>query len=149
VADLTRRSVLRGAAVVAGGGVVGFVAASASDAADDTTVAGANGYGPAAATTGGGALAALTDVPDGGGLVLGSRHVVITRTGDAVQAFSATCTHQGCTVSDVSKGKIHCPCHGSIFDATTGKVLQGPATTPLPVVRVEVRDGSVYRTGGG
>ncbi|HEX4700058.1 MAG TPA: Rieske (2Fe-2S) protein [Actinomycetes bacterium] len=148
MADLTRRSLLRGGAVVAGGAVVGFTAASRSDAADDTTVAGANGYGPAAAT-GGGALAALTDVPDGGGLVLGSRHVVITRTGDAVHAFSATCTHQGCTVSDVSKGEIHCPCHGSIFDATTGKVLQGPATTPLPVVRVEVRAGSVFRTGGG
>jgi Rieske Fe-S protein len=148
VADLTRRSVLRGAAIVAGGGVVGFATASGSNAADDTTEAGANGYGPAPDATGGGALAALTDVPDGGGLVLASRHVVITRTGDTVHAFSATCTHQGCTVSDVSKGVIHCPCHNSAFDATTGKVLQGPATTPLPVVPVEVRAGSVFRTGG-
>jgi Rieske Fe-S protein len=149
VADLTRRSVLRGAGVVAGGAVVGFVAASRSDAADDTTVAGANGYGPAAAATGGAALAALADVPDGGGLVLGSRHVVLTRTGDTVHGFSATCTHQGCTVSNVSKGAIHCPCHNSAFDATTGTVVQGPATAPLPAVPVEVRAGSVYRSGGG
>jgi Rieske Fe-S protein len=149
VADLTRRSLLGGAAVVVGGGVVGYVTASRSDAADDTIAAGANGYGPAAATIGGAALAALADVPDGGGLVLGSRHVVITRTGDAVHAFSATCTHQGCTVSDVSNGGIHCPCHGSVFDATTGKVLRGPATTPLPAVPVEVRAGSVFRSGGG
>jgi Rieske Fe-S protein len=149
VADPTRRSVLRGAGVVAGGAVVGFAAGNRSDAANDTTPAGANGYGPAAAATGGSALAALTDVPDGGGLVLASRHVVITRAGDTVHAFSATCTHQGCTVSGVSKGVIHCPCHNSAFDATTGKVLQGPATTPLPAVPVEVRAGSVYRTGGG
>jgi Rieske Fe-S protein len=149
MADLSRRSVLRGAGVVAGGAVVGFVAAGRSAAADDTAGAGANGYGPAAAPTGGAALAALADLPDGGGLVLGSRHVVLTRSGDTVHGFSATCTHQGCTVSNVSDGAIHCPCHNSAFDAATGKVLQGPATRPLPPVPVEVRAGSVYRTGGG
>jgi len=148
MADLSRRSVLRGAGVTAGGAVVGFVVARNSDAADSTaTVAAANGYGPAA-DSGGAALAVLADVPDGGGLVVASRHVVITRTGDAVHAFSSTCTHQGCTVSEVTDGQIRCPCHNSAFDAGTGKVVRGPATVPLPPVPVEVRDGSVFRTGG-
>jgi Rieske Fe-S protein len=92
-------------------------------------------------------VAQLTDVPSGGGLVVDD--VVITRDGDTVHAFSATCTHQGCIVSDVTDGEIHCPCHGSAFDATTGAVVTGPATRPLPVIDVEVRDGAVFRTAGG
>ncbi|MBO9555660.1 MAG: Rieske (2Fe-2S) protein [Cellulomonas sp.] len=91
-------------------------------------------------------LAPLTDVPDGGGVVLADLKVVLTREGSAVHGFSAVCTHQGCLVRDVRGGEIHCPCHGSAFDAATGEVVQGPATRPLPPVGVEVRDGEVVRT---
>ena len=95
------------------------------------------------------ALVALDDVPDGGGIVLGDEHVVLTRSGDTVTGRSATCTHQGCTVGPVTDGIVTCPCHGSEFEAATGAVLTGPATQPLPAVPVEVRDGSVYLAGGG
>ena len=143
-----RRSVLRGAAVVAVGGVAGFVVARNSAAAKELDAgAAANAYGAAAPAAADDAVAQLTDVPSGGGLVVDD--VVITRDGDTVHAFSATCTHQGCIVSDVTDGEIHCPCHGSAFDATTGKVVTGPATRPLPVIGVEVRDGAVFRTAGG
>lgn len=147
---LSRRSALRGGAVVVLGAVIGFVAARRSDAAKVAEPgAAANGYGPVADAEGGKALARLTDVPDGGGLVLGGRHVVLTRDGDSVHAFSSTCTHQGCTVNGVSDGEIRCPCHSSAFDATTGEVVSGPATRALPPVTIEVRDGTVYRTQGG
>ena len=142
-----RRSVLRGAAVVAVGGVAGFVVARNSDAAKELAAgAAANAYGAAAPAAADDPVAQLTDVPSGGGLVVGD--VVITRDGDTVHAFSATCTHQGCVVSDVTDGQIQCPCHGSAFDATTGEVVDGPATAPLPTVGVEVRDGAVFRTDG-
>ena len=145
---LDRRSVLRGAAVVAVGGVAGFVVARHSAAAKELAAgAAANAYGAAAPAAGDDPVAQLSDVPSGGGLVVGD--VVITRDGDTVQAFSATCTHQGCIVSDVTDGEIHCPCHGSAFDATTAAVVTGPATRPLPVIGVEVRDGAVFRTAGG
>jgi Rieske Fe-S protein len=147
-AALTRRSALRGAAVVAVGAVVGFVLARRSDAADETvTASGANGYGPAP-DTGEQQLAAVGDVPDGGGLVLADQHVVLTRVGGELHAFSATCTHQGCTVSGVSDGRIVCPCHGSVFDAATGDVVTGPATTPLPPVDVQVSGGEIVLAGG-
>jgi len=143
-----RRSVLRGAGVVAVGGVAGFVVARNSAAAKELADgAAANAYGAAAPAAADDPVAQLTDVPSGGGLVVGD--VVITRDGDTVHAFSATCTHQGCIVSDVTDGEIHCPCHGSAFDATTGAVVTGPATRPLPVIGVEVRDGAVFRTAGG
>ncbi|MDQ1602106.1 MAG: hypothetical protein QOD68_3580 [Actinomycetota bacterium] len=143
-----RRSVLRGTAVVAVGGVAGFVVARNSAAAKELAAgAAANAYGAAPPAAADDSVAQLTDVPSGGGLVVGD--VVITRDGDTVHAFSATCTHQGCIVSDVTDGEIHCPCHGSAFDAATGAVVTGPATRPLPVIGVEVREGAVFRTAGG
>jgi Rieske Fe-S protein len=78
-------------------------------------------------------------------VVLTGPRVVVTRDGD-IRAFSAVCTHQGCTVATVADGVISCPCHGSRFDAATGAVVGGPATRPLPVVPVEVRDGVVVAT---
>ena len=155
-ASPTRRSVLNGALVVAAGAVVGYLVTRASSAVDPAAAAGANGYGPAGGSGGSGGgerriapLAEVADLPDGGGLVLGDQHVVLVRDGDQVHGLSATCTHQGCTVSGVADGRITCPCHGSVFDAATGDVITGPASSPLPAVPVEVRDGAVYLAGGG
>jgi Rieske Fe-S protein len=152
-ASPTRRSVLNGALVVAAGAAVGYLVTRASSAVDPAAAAGANGYGPpgggAAGGAGDSALAEVADLPDGGGLVLGDQHVVLVREGDQVHGLSATCTHQGCTVSGVAEGRITCPCHGSVFDAATGDVVTGPARTPLPAVPVEVRAGAVYLAGGG
>jgi thiosulfate dehydrogenase [quinone] large subunit len=51
----------------------------------------------------------------------------------------------GCEVNQVSDGKIKCPCHFSVFDASTGAVVSGPAPAPLPKVAVTVSDGQVLR----
>ncbi len=45
-------------------------------------------------------------------------------------ALTATCTHQTCTITDVSGTSYVCPCHGSSFD-TSGHVLNGPAPAAL------------------
>ncbi|MDE3056944.1 MAG: Rieske (2Fe-2S) protein [Bacteroidota bacterium] len=58
--------------------------------------------------------------------------IIVARTinGDYV-AVSQTCTHQGGTVYyDKTGNEFHCPNHGSNF-ATSGSVINGPATTPL------------------
>ncbi len=75
----------------------------------------------------------VTDVPVGGGIVLADRQVVVTQPESGVfRAFSAICTHQGCTVNLVRNGAIECPCHNSRFSITDGSVVRNPAPQPLP-----------------
>ncbi|GAA1640835.1 hypothetical protein GCM10009744_33440 [Kribbella alba] len=89
-------------------------------------------------------LAKVADIPAGGGVIV--QNVVLTKDQSGkVQAFSATCTHQGCVVTAVSDGTINCPCHGSKFDAASGQPVAGPARKPLPPVAVQQRDGAVYQ----
>ncbi len=57
-------------------------------------------------------------------------------------AFSAICTHMGRTVAPAGK-QLQCPCHGSVYDAATGKNLSGPAPRPLSPVSVHVAGGEV------
>lgn len=74
----------------------------------------------------------VSDVPVGGGTVLAERQIVVTQPEPGVfRAFSAICTHQGCTVNLVRNGAIECPCHGSRFSITDGAVLRNPAPQPL------------------
>jgi Rieske Fe-S protein len=140
----TRRSVLTGGIVAAAGIVAGFVYARGTSAAEARPAgAAANAYGNAPSSTGK-ALIAVAAVPPGGGTILDSAGVVVTKDpSGAIHAFSSTCTHQGCTVNSVSDGTINCPCHGSRFDVRTGAPVAGPASRPLPAVAVTVRGGEV------
>jgi Rieske Fe-S protein len=80
-----------------------------------------------------------TDVPVGGGIIVDGRNVVVTQPQKGTfKAFTAICTHQGCTVSDVRNGTINCPCHGSKFSPRDGSVVAGPATRPLHEVTITV-----------
>lgn len=70
--------------------------------------------------------------------------VAIRGSGEDIRVLSAYCTHNGCAVA--LQGKVlHCPCHGSEFDAATGAVLSGPAATDLPEIPVEVNNGVLRR----
>ena len=58
-----------------------------------------------------------------------------------VVAFSALCTHMGCTIG-FTGGRFVCPCHKSMFDpAKNGQVYQGLATDYLPQILLSV-DGA-------
>jgi thiosulfate dehydrogenase [quinone] large subunit len=65
---------------------------------------------------------------------------VLFRTKTGVFAYSAICTHQGCTVSYNSSSKrLKCPCHGAEFDPANGaKAVAGPTNTPLSKVKVAI-----------
>jgi rieske iron-sulfur protein len=67
-------------------------------------------------------------------------------------AYSAICTHLGCTVLPTlsQQGYIVCPCHASLFNpAADAEVVSGPANRPLPSLPIEVSpDGVVLAAGG-
>ena len=90
-------------------------------------------------------LAKVADIPAGGGVILKDQNVVLTKDQSGkVCAFSAICTHQGCSVTAVEGGTINCPCHGSKFNFTTGEPVAGPAQKPLPAVAFQQRDGAIF-----
>jgi Rieske Fe-S protein len=90
------------------------------------------------------ALADTSDIPTGGGKIFESQKLVITQpTEGQFKAFSATCTHAGCTVASISNGVINCPCHGSQFKIEDGSVAQGPAGDPLEEKQIKVSDGKI------
>ena len=84
-----------------------------------------------------GQAATYTDPGDG------STDIVIRQASGGLSALSAICTHAGCEVGYES-GVLACPCHGSLFNATTGAVMQGPAITPLARKRVVESGGEIY-----
>ncbi|HEY1966726.1 MAG TPA: Rieske (2Fe-2S) protein [Pseudonocardia sp.] len=90
------------------------------------------------------ALGPTSSVPVGGGTVFGDQAVVVTQpTAGVFRAFSAICTHQGCTVTSVSGGTINCPCHGSKFNIKDGSVAHGPAKSPLPAKKLDTQGGQL------
>ena len=56
--------------------------------------------------------------------------LVVRNDTTTVSAFTATCTHQQCTVTGFTEGVFQCPCHGSRYN-TGGQVVRGPATQNL------------------
>ncbi|MGB9377858.1 MAG: Rieske 2Fe-2S domain-containing protein [Mycobacteriales bacterium] len=95
------------------------------------------------------ALVATNKVPVGGAVLVtdkktGEQVHVLQPTAGTFECLSAICTHTGCTVAWQSN-LFNCPCHGSQFDEH-GKVLNGPAARPLPVIPVRVEGDSVVRT---
>jgi len=48
----------------------------------------------------------------------------------------------GCTVAPAGS-ELHCPCHGSKYNALTGAVIQGPASQPLAKLAIRVANGEV------
>ena len=94
-------------------------------------------------------MAKLTEVEVGSAIsatIANGDPVIVARpSAQQVVCFSAICTHQGCVVAP-SGTTLNCPCHGSRFDALTGKVLNGPASRPLPRIDVTVHNGEVVTT---
>ena len=83
----------------------------------------------------------------GGDIKVGATHTfiskagtpaVLLRTKTGVFAYSAVCTHQGCTVTfNSASKKLQCGCHGAVFDPFDGaKVVTGPTNQPLAKIKV-------------
>ncbi|MGZ4597226.1 MAG: Rieske (2Fe-2S) protein [Actinomycetes bacterium] len=132
---MSRRQLLAGGAATAAGLVV--LAGCGSSSGSGSTPPGTSSAEGAKA----GPLTAVSNVPVGGAVSVkgsgGAPLIVSQPTAGKVVAFSAICTHMGCLVAPAGK-QLLCPCHGSLYDAATGKNLTGPAPLPLPEVPVHV-----------
>jgi 3-phenylpropionate/trans-cinnamate dioxygenase ferredoxin subunit len=80
---------------------------------------------------------ALADVPLDAALAVkvGGTEIAIVRHGDEVFAILDECSHAAIPLSegDVEGCEIECWLHGSRFDLRSGKVINLPATEPVPV----------------
>ena len=72
--------------------------------------------------------------------------VVLVRDGERVHALADLCSHAAVSLSEgeVSRKGIECWLHGSCFDLETGKPSSPPATEPVDVYAVDIRDGDVF-----
>ncbi|HZP47855.1 MAG TPA: Rieske 2Fe-2S domain-containing protein [Vicinamibacterales bacterium] len=89
-------------------------------------------------------VAAVADVPDGS--MRRARRddtdVLLVRQRGRLCALAHPCSHLGGPLSEgeLKNGSVVCPWHGSEFGLDDGHVINGPATQPQPVFRVQERD---------
>lgn len=142
----TRRNVLT-TAVATAGAAAGAVTLAACGDGDAGSKEG-SGQSQPPPTSPGTVVATLADVSVGQAksVTMNGQPVIVARPSDNnAVAFSAICTHQGCTV--VPSGQsLDCPCHRSQFNALTGAVQRGPAHEPLPAIPVKVNNGEIVTT---
>lgn len=119
-----------------------------------TTVAPTTTGLPATSLPKGTRIGPAADVPVGGAATFTDPAeqvpaLVVQVTRGDFRAFSAVCPHAGCTVQfDATNDVFACPCHGSVFNAATGAVMKGPATTGLSPIPVALGpNGQLYVDG--
>jgi len=145
--DLSRRTMLLIGGTGAAAGTLALVACAPDAPSSDRPADGSPGTDASAPTpgdetggAGGAEIASLSEVPVGGSVgveIDGNPALLAQPEPGRVVAFSAICTHQGCVVAAAGE-RFECPCHGSVFDAATGDVVNGPALEPLPAIAVHV-----------
>jgi 3-phenylpropionate/trans-cinnamate dioxygenase ferredoxin subunit len=94
-------------------------------------------------------VGALGEIPEGEARAFDtpSGRVAVAHVDARVLAFDDECTHQGCSLAegvvDDREFTVVCPCHGSVFDLSTGEPVEGPAEDSLAVFEARVVDGWV------
>jgi thiosulfate dehydrogenase [quinone] large subunit len=89
-------------------------------------------------------LGSLDSFATGTWTLITAARMIVGHDDGGLYAYSAVCTHAGCTVNPPSStGQALCPCHRSLFDGD-GAVVNGPATRPLAHYAVTICDGVAY-----
>jgi nitrite reductase/ring-hydroxylating ferredoxin subunit len=80
--------------------------------------------------------------------VASSRVLVFRRTAKKFSAFVATCPSDNTKLraANVRSGRITCPGDSSVFNATTGARVSGPATSGLKKVNLKITNGFLIAT---
>lgn len=77
--------------------------------------------------------------------VKGNNYLLWRKDENTVYAYTAVCTHQGCTVG-LGTTDFKCPCHGSEFSHEDGSRVAGPAKKPLTryAAAIQGKDVMIY-----
>ena len=94
-------------------------------------------------------VGSVADVPKGSAIsaeVDGIEIAVVHADDDNIYAVRDECSHAAIALSEgeVDGCTLECWLHGSRFDLRTGQPTGLPATEPVRVYPVEVREGDVY-----
>ncbi|MGC5033257.1 non-heme iron oxygenase ferredoxin subunit [Micromonospora sp. DT229] len=94
-------------------------------------------------------ICAVEDLPKGTVIsadVEGTQIALVHGEDDRFYAVHDECSHAAVALSEgeVEGCTLECWLHGSRFDLRTGEPTGLPATEPVPVYPVEVRDGDIY-----
>ena len=135
-----RREFLTQALALVGGGMcAGWISGCENDVlkSSDESVQFDVGSAPALARVGG-SVKQVFSGQNGGAPV-----IIFRAAEENFVVLSSVCTHEACEVDlpGDRDPQIWCSCHGARLDRTTGAVLRGPATAPLP------RFESTYHSG--
>jgi cytochrome b6-f complex iron-sulfur subunit len=76
--------------------------------------------------------------------------MLIHHTDNSWVALTAVCTHLGCTVQyePAPLDRIHCACHGGVYNPYTGANISGPPPKPLKLFKVAVNETGVEVSRG-
>ncbi|MFC0472196.1 ubiquinol-cytochrome c reductase iron-sulfur subunit [Halalkalibacter kiskunsagensis] len=73
--------------------------------------------------------------------------LVHTKAGE-LKAYNSACTHLMCPVFYEQESEVLlCPCHQGYFDLNNGHPIAGPPQRELPLIDIEVQNGTVYAVG--
>ena len=94
-------------------------------------------------------ICSTDDVPKASAIsadVEGTQIAIVHAEDDNFYAVYDECSHAQVALSEgeIEDCTVECWLHGSRFDLRTGAPTALPATQPVPVYPVEVRDGHVY-----
>jgi 3-phenylpropionate/trans-cinnamate dioxygenase ferredoxin subunit len=94
-------------------------------------------------------IGSVDDIPKGevAAVTVGDATLAVAHCDDdTVHAVYDECSHASIALSEgeLDGCTLECWLHGSRFDLRTGKPTGPPATEPVPVYPVEIRDGDIY-----
>ena len=92
-------------------------------------------------------VAQLSDLPPGEmtTVEVDGDTVLLVNVDGAIWAVSETCPHEEGPLSEgyLDENRVECPWHGSNFDVTDGKYIDGPASAGLKVYPTRVEGDAI------
>jgi arsenite oxidase small subunit len=98
-------------------------------------------------------IAKLADVPKDSAVNFNypteDEPAILVHTKDGkLKAYNNKCTHLQCPVFyEKEESVLLCPCHRGFFSVANGQPLAGPPQRELPIIKLEVEDGTIYAVG--